>query len=262
MTDPAPLSALIRLDGRVAVVTGAGQGIGRGIAVRLAEAGATVVVADLDAAQAAAAADDIRGSGGAAHGVGVDVADEQSVASLFRVATDDLGGLDVLVNNAGIFPTWPVLDMQAADFDRVLGVNLRGVFLCTREAGRVMAAQGRGGAIVNVTSVDATHPSMVGLAAYDASKHGAWGFTKNVALEFAPHGIRVNAVAPGAIDTPGARASGAGSDEAMAAFAQMIPLGRMGTPDDIARAAVFLASDLSGYMTGAQVIVDGGMLLR
>jgi len=110
--------------------------------------------------------------------------------------------------------------------------------------------------------VDALHPSMVGLAHYDASKHGMWGFTKNVALELAPHGIRVNAVAPGGVLTEGVREMGAGTDEAVAAFAGRVPLQRMGDPDDIARAVVFLAVPMSGYMTGSQVVVDGGLLLR
>jgi 2-deoxy-D-gluconate 3-dehydrogenase len=134
---------------------------------------------------------------------------------------------------------WLVADWN---FDRVLAVNLRGVFLCTREAALTMVDRDRGGAIVNVTSIDALHPSMVGLAHYDASKHGAWGFTKNVALELAPHGIRVNAVAPGGVLTPGVEEMGGGSSEAVAAFTTRIPMGRMGDPDDIARAVVFLLS--------------------
>ena len=121
-----------------------------------------------------------------------------------------------------------------------------------------MIEQGRGGRIVNITSIDALHPSMVGLAHYDASKHGAWGFTKNVALELAPHDIQVNAIAPGGITTPG---TGEMDPETMKAFETMIPMRRMGDPDDIARAALFLASDLASYMTGSQIVVDGGRLL-
>ena len=256
-----PLPDLISLRGQVAVVTGAGRGIGRGIALRLAEAGAAVVVVDRDEVEAASVADEIRGTGAAAHAVQADVSDEAAVRSLVRATCDDLGGIDVLVNNAGIFPSCPVLQMETADFDRVLAVNLRGVFLCTRETALAMVDRGRGGAIVNVTSIDALHPSMVGLAHYDASKHAVWGFTKNVALELAPHGIRVNALAPGGVLTPGVAEMGAGSDEAVAAFAAGIPEGRMGDPDDIARAALFLASDMSSYMTGTQVVVDGGALL-
>ena len=261
MAERIRLPDLIALRSRVAVVTGAGRGIGRGIALRLAEAGAAVVVVDRDEVEAASVADEIRATGATAHAVQADVSDEAAVRSLVRATCDDLGGIDVLVNNAGIFPSCPVLQMETADFDRVLAVNLRGVFLCTRESALAMVERGRGGAIVNVTSIDALHPSMVGLAHYDASKHGVWGFTKNVALELAAHRIRVNAVAPGGVLTPGVAEMGAGSDEAVAAFAARIPEGRMGDPDDIARAVLFLASDMSSYMTGAQVVVDGGALL-
>jgi 2-deoxy-D-gluconate 3-dehydrogenase len=121
-----------------------------------------------------------------------------------------------------------------------------------------MIDQGHGGRIINITSIDALHPSMVGLAHYDASKHGAWGFTKNVALELAPHRIWVNAIAPGGIRTPGA---GEMDDDTLKAFEALIPMHRMGAPDDIGRAALFLASDLCSYMTGAQIVVDGGRLL-
>lgn len=263
MTDHVPLPDLIRLDGRAAAVTGAGRGIGRGIALRLAEAGAAVAVVDRDEASASAVADEIRAAGGVARAVRADVSDEADVAALVDACREALGGIDVMVNNAGVFPACPVLSMEAADFDRVLSVNLRGVFLCTRAAALAMVDQGRGGAIVNVTSIDALHPSMVGLAHYDASKHGVWGFTKNVALELADHGIRVNAVAPGAVLTPGVEEmSGGDMAGTVAAFAERIPMRRMGDPDDIARAVLFLASPMSSYMTGAQVVVDGGVLLR
>jgi 2-deoxy-D-gluconate 3-dehydrogenase len=262
MTGNESIANLMRLDGRVALVTGAGRGIGRAIAMRLAEAGAAVAVADLDADAALEVTEAIRAAGGTAEAAPADVADEADVKTLVRACGDQMGGLDVLVNNAGIFPMRPVLEMATADFDRVLSVNLRGAFLCTREAALAMVEQGRGGSIVNVTSVDALHPSMVGLAHYDASKHGMWGFTKNVALELAPHGIRVNAVAPGGVLTEGVRQMGAGTDEAVAAFAGRVPLQRMGDPDDIARAVLFLAVPMSGYMTGSQVVVDGGLLLR
>lgn len=260
MAERIALPDLISLDGKVALVTGAGRGIGRAIALRLAEAGAAVAVADLDADLALAVTDEIRAAGGTAEAAPADVSDEADVKSVVRACVDRMGGLDVLVNNAGIFPTRPVLEMETADFDRVVSVNLRGVFLCTREAALVMVDRG-GGSIVNVTSIDALHPSMVGLAHYDASKHGVWGFTKNVALEFAPHGIRVNAVAPGGVLTEGVRDMGADTAEAIAAFSARIPMGRMGDPDDIARAVLFLASPLSAYMTGSQVVVDGGRLL-
>jgi 2-deoxy-D-gluconate 3-dehydrogenase len=145
----------------------------------------------------------------------------------------------------------------------VQAVNLRGLFLCNREAARSMAATG-GGVIINIGSVDSVHPSMIGLAAYDASKHGVWGFTKNLALEVAKRGIRVNAIAPGGIATEGLKQS-MGQEKLrdnIEAFEASVPMGRLGEPDDIATVALFLASDASSYMTGALVVVDGGVLLR
>jgi 2-deoxy-D-gluconate 3-dehydrogenase len=259
------LADLFDLTGRTAVVTGAAMGIGCAIAARLAAAGAAVVIADLDASAAAATAKEFEDREFNVLAVGVDVADERDVRAIFDTAIAWRGKVDILVNNAGIFPTVPVLDMTVEDFDRVQAVNLRGAFLCAREAGRRMRKQGTGGVIINITSIDALHPSSVGLAHYDASKHGLWGFTKNLALELAPFGIRVNALAPGAVATPGASAASPHSDidpqEVIAAFVARIPMGRIGQPDDIARMALVLASDVSSYMTGAQVVVDGGVLL-
>lgn len=156
------------------------------------------------------------------------------------------------------------MQMQPRDFERILAVNLEGAFLCTKAAAQQMIAQGRGGKIINITSVDALHPSMIGLATYDASKHGLWGFTKSVALELAPHKIWVNAIAPGAISTPGTGAGGSANKqlaEMLEPFVAKIPMHRMGEPDDIGKIALFLASDLSSYMTGAQIVADGGVLL-
>jgi 2-deoxy-D-gluconate 3-dehydrogenase len=252
-----PLSDLIDLTGRTAVVTGAAMGIGRAIAERLHEAGANVVIGDLDAARDEAAASLNAMRPGSAVAVRADVSDEQDVAGMIAAA-DALGGVDILVNNAGIYPSVPFVDMDAAIFRRVIDVNLVGVFLCTKAAAGRMIERGRGGRIVNITSIDALHPSMVGLAHYDASKHGVWGFTKNVALELSRYGIWVNAIAPGGIATPGA--SGV-PQELITAFESVIPMHRMGQADEIARATLFLASDLASYMTGSQIVVDGGKLL-
>ena len=237
------------------------MGIGLGIARRLHEAGADVLIADIDEQAAGEAAAELSGAGSAgALAVQVDVSNAASVERMIGSAVLDFGGVDILVNNAGIYPFMPLAEADVDIFRHVLDVNLTGLFMCTQAAAAQMVLQGRGGRIVNVTSIDALHPSMVGLAHYDASKHGAWGFTKNVALELAADGILVNAVAPGGIVTPGA--GGALDDESRAAFEAMIPMGRMGDPDDIARAVLFLASGLSSYMTGSQIVVDGGRLLR
>jgi 2-deoxy-D-gluconate 3-dehydrogenase len=252
------LAELTDLSGRTAIVAGGAFGIGHGIALRLHEAGASVTVADVDPGADAFAAELDARRPGSALAVHVDVSDEAAVADAVHATVERFGGLDILVNNAGIFPQAPVLEMDSALFRHVIEVNLTGVYLCTRAAADQMIAQGRGGRIVNITSIDALHPSMVGLAHYDASKHGVWGFTKNVALELAPHKIWVNAIAPGGITT---RGTGDMPDELMEQFAQTIPMHRIGDPDDIARAALFLASDMASYMTGSQIVVDGGKLL-
>jgi 2-deoxy-D-gluconate 3-dehydrogenase len=254
------LRELVDLTGRVAVVTGGSMGIGLGIARRLHEAGAAVTVADLRGDLAADVAQELDAARpGSALAVRADVADEDDVRRMVQETVTGLGRIDVLVNNAGIYPNRALADMDVGTFRRVLDVNLTGVFICTREVAAHMVARGGGGRIVNVTSIDALHPSMVGLAHYDASKHGLWGFTKSTALELAPHGIAVNAVAPGAIRTPG---TGDVDPDALDAFAALIPMGRIGEPDDIGRAVLFLASDLASYVTGTQLVVDGGRLLR
>ncbi len=157
--------------------------------------------------------------------------------------------------------------MTVEFWDKVQAVNMRSVFLCTQNATQMMKSNGAGN-IINIASIDAFHPSMVGLGAYDASKHGVWGFTKNVALEFGTLGIRVNAIAPGGIATEGVEKMSGGTSQSaeemkktMEAFLAKIPLGRMGQPDDIATAALFLASDASSYMTGSIMTIDGGVLL-
>jgi 2-deoxy-D-gluconate 3-dehydrogenase len=261
-----PLADLIDLRERTAIVTGAGMGIGRGITRRLHEAGAAVVIADRDPVAAGAVAEELNGSRAeSALAVEVDVALEADVAHMVEATVDRFGGVDILVNNAGIYPFMPLAQMSHEDFSRVIAVNLHGVFLCTRAASERMIAQGRGGRIVNVTSIDAVHPSMVGLAHYDASKHGAWGFTKNVALELAEHNIWVNAIAPGGVATEGVAASqgqGGLTGTEIEEMTRRIPMARFGDPDDIGRVALFLASDLSSYMTGEQIVIDGGLLLR
>lgn len=255
---------LIDLKNKTAIVTGGAMGIGFGIAYRLAEAGANVVIADINEEVGATAAEQLRDKGWKAEFIKTEVADEQQVKDATDFAVKIYGSIDILVNNAGIYPIIPVMHMAPADFEKILAVNLKSVFLFTKAVGEVMVKQGRGGKIINITSIDALHPSSVGLAVYDASKHGLWGFTKNTALELAPHNIQVNAIAPGGIATPG---TGAGKpvnpniEAILKKFLEKIPMKRMGEPDDIGKVALFLASDLSSYITGSQIVVDGGVLL-
>lgn len=258
------LQQSIDLNGKTAVVTGGAMGIGFGISYRLAEAGANVVIADLNEEVGNKAAKELTDDGFKATFIKTDVASEDDVKQATDFAVKTYGGIDILVNNAGIYPIAPVMQMAPADFEKILAVNLKSVFLFTKAAGEVMIKQGRGGKIINITSIDALHPSAVGLAVYDASKHGLWGFTKNTALELAPHDIQVNAIAPGGINTPGAGAGAPKTPEMEAIqkrFIEKIPMKRMGEPDDIGTVALFLASSLSSYMTGTQVVVDGGVLL-
>lgn len=257
---------LLDLTGKTSIVTGGALGIGFGIVYRLAEAGACVVIADLDGEKAKKSAGDLTANGWRAHGVACDVSQEQAVKSMIAETVTNFGRVDILVNNAGIYPAMPLSKMTLADFNRVIAINLAGAFLCTKYAADQMIKQGNGGKVINITSIDALHPSMIGLAHYDSSKHGLWGFTKNAALEYAEHKIWVNAIAPGGIATPGATQMQQGPQNAeqeamIKLFMNKIPMHRMGEADEIGKVALFLASDMSSYMTGSQIVVDGGVLL-
>jgi len=253
------LERLFGLAGRVALVTGGASGIGRGVARRLAEAGADVAVADLDPVRAEGVAADLAALGGRTCGLGADVRDEASVTAMVREATATLGVPTILVNNAGIYPTSPIADMPVADWDRVMATNLRGPFLCTREGARAMRAAGRRGTIVNVSSIESMHPSFVGMAHYGASKGGLNMLTRSAALEFAPDRITVNAVCPGGVETEGTQA--AFGDGLKAQLEARIPLGRVATPEDIGGVVAFLAGPAAAYVTGATLVVDGGYLI-
>ena len=260
------LKQLLDLSSKSAVVTGGAMGIGFGIARRLAEAGAMITIADINAEAAEVSSNKLNDFGWVAQSVSGDVGSAKDVNRMVDVAVKTYGGLDIWVNDAGIYPFSPILQLREELWDRVLGVNLKGTFLCSQAAGRQMVAQGRGGVIINIASVDAVHPSFVGLGHYDASKGGMVMFTKSLALELAPYAIRVMAIAPGGINTEGVRGvseptNGAETNGAAAAMLRRVPLGRMGEPDDIARVALFLASDAAAYMTGSVVFVDGGYLL-
>ena len=258
------ISELVDLKGKTAIVTGGAMGIGFGIASRLAEAGANIVIADINEEAANKAVKELQSISLISAFIKTDVSDESEVKNAVDFAMKTYKSIDILVNNAGIYPTIPVMKMKLDDFEKVIHVNLRSVFLFTKAVSEVMIKQNKGGKIINVTSIDALHPSAIGLAVYDASKHGLWGFTKNTALELAPHNISVNAVAPGGISTPGTGAGqqvSAEMEEILKKFKEKIPMKRMGEPDDIGKVVLFLASGLSDYMTGTQVVVDGGVLL-
>lgn len=255
------------LTGKTAIVTGGAMGIGVGIVRRLAEAGANVVIGDVDGPAAERAAATVPGPARVV-AMHADVTQVHTGDRLVARCVEEFGGLDILVNNAGIFPLAPMLQTPPELFDRVYAVNLKGLAYVTKAAAVRMVAQGRGGKIVNIASIDSLRPSMVGLAAYDASKGGVLMLTKSLALELAPHGIQVNAIAPGGISTEGTAAlmTGLGltpeqQEEMTRQSVERIPMRRMGVPDDIARVAVFLASSGSDYMTGDIVVVDGGWLL-
>jgi 2-deoxy-D-gluconate 3-dehydrogenase len=251
-----------------AIVTGGAMGIGFGIVTRLVEAGANVLVADLDGDLAARKAAELAGPGKVAS-LGIDVTDPTAGQRMVDECVAAFGGVDILVNNAGIYPMSPLLDMTREAWEKVIDVNLTGLAFVSKAVGSRMVEQGRGGKIVNIASIDALHPSMIGLAAYDSSKGGVLMFTRAFALEMAQHGVNVNAIAPGGITTEGTSVplqdSGMTAEEMaamMEQFAAQIPVGRMGAPDDIAKVVVFLASPASDYVTGELIVVDGGRLLK
>lgn len=251
------LDDVLRLDGKTAIVTGGAKGIGRGIAERLVEAGADVIIADVDAEAGRAAAADI-----GAHFVAADMTVPEDLERLVAEADAREGHLEILVNNAGIFPFAPALEMSVEAWDRVMAVNLRGLFLLSRAFANAVIAGGRRASIVNIGSIDSFHPSNVGLAAYDASKGGVLMFTRNFALEVAPHGIRVNMIAPGGVMTEGVSAAqGSVPEDVLAQFLARVPLARWGEPDDIAMMALALVTPMTAYVTGSAFVVDGGRLL-
>jgi NAD(P)-dependent dehydrogenase (short-subunit alcohol dehydrogenase family) len=253
------MTMTIELTDKVAVVTGAGSGIGEACATLMAARGAKVLVADIDAGQAERVAKAISASDGVAVAASVDVADPAAVEGMVASALDELGGLDIGVNNAGIGgPIAPTGDYPLDGWRTVMSVNLDGVFYCTREEIRAMRERG-GGSIVNMASILGS----VGFAnsvAYVSAKHGVLGLTKNAALEHASDGIRVNAVGPGFIRTPLVESSM--DDEALAFLEGLHALGRLGTSEEVAELVAWLASDASSFVTGSYHPVDGGYLAR
>jgi NAD(P)-dependent dehydrogenase (short-subunit alcohol dehydrogenase family) len=249
----------MQFSGKVVLVTGAQQGIGRAMAAAFAAAGADVAVNWLDDEPAAAGlAAEIRAAGRRALPVRADVGDIAEVRAMVTAVETGLGPIDVLINNAGVFPRVPFLDMTESDWDHVLGVNLKGACFCAQAVARALVAAGRPGSIVNISSGAAFRGSPRGVH-YCASKGGVVSMTRQMALELAPHRVRVNAIAPGLTDTAQPRYGG--SEEEIAATARAIPLGRIAQPEEIARAAVFLCSDDAGFITGQTLHVNGGSYL-
>lgn len=249
----------MRLSGKTAIVTGGSMGIGRAIAERFAREGARVVLASRNAEMGEAVAAAIRAVGGEAGFVRTDVSDEEQVRALVEATLARYGGLDILVNNAGIAAPWgSVTDVSYADWRQVLATNLDSIFLCSKHAIPALIARG-GGSIVNLSSV-LGHGVVRGFPAYCASKGGLELLTRQMALEYARHNVRVNAIAPGFIATPMFETGH--PEEEKVLIARQHPLGRVGRPEEVANAALFLASDEASFITGATLVVDGGLLTQ
>lgn len=255
-----------RLESRIALVTGGAQGLGEALCRRLADEGASIAVADLNGAGAQAVAASLADAGHRAIGAQADVTDEQSVAEMFRRTVDELGGLDILIANAGVLRAHDIQEFPVADWRLVLEVNLTGYFLCAREAARHMAAQKRG-CIIQINSKSGKKGSFRN-SAYAASKFAGIGLTQSLALDLAPYGVRVNAVCPGnlldgtlwqqSLYEQYARKWGITEEEVRRKYVEQVPLGRGCRYDDVAGVVVFLASDESSYLTGQAINVTGG----
>jgi NAD(P)-dependent dehydrogenase (short-subunit alcohol dehydrogenase family) len=258
------IADLVSLKGRNAVVTGAAWGLGKGTARRLAEAGASVLIADIDAEKAAASAAELaEATGSRVISTAMDAQDSASILAALELAVREFGGIDIWVNNAGIPSATPLFDLSEEEFERVVAINLKGTFVGAREAARHMVEAGRGGVIVNVASLAGVRGISPGQAAYVGSKHGVVGLTKQMAIELGRHDIRVMGIAPGVCLTEKTMFL---ADMAPEQLKQIgIPgidgslLGRVGTVDDVARVILFCASDMAMFMTGSTLLVDGGI---
>ena len=261
------IAELFNLSEKGTIVTGGAMGIGKAISLRLAEAGAAVMIADLDLDTANATADEIKSNGGKAQAIQADASKSDDAEKVIESTMEAFGSVDILVNNAGIYPLLPVMRVEEQLWDKVIDINLKGSFLYAQAAAKAMIDAGNGGKIINLASVDGFHPNG-NATPYNASKGGVVMLTKALALELAPHKILVNAVAPGSIITPGTKSWGAAAiadgltyEQLGKSFMGRIPLERPGEPDDIAKVVLFLASAAADYMTGDVLLVDGGYLL-
>lgn len=261
------LSDLGSLANQVALVTGGGQGIGAAIALRLAEGGAAVVITDIDLDNAQRTAAEVTQAGGRALAIRADVAQIADTETAVQAAISAFGRLDILVNNAALVGPSPVMEIDEKLWDAVVGIDLKGVFFQAQAAARAMIAANRKGKIINIASVDAFLP-VGGLVPYDSAKGGVVMMTKSLAKELGKHGITVNCVAPGGVNTPGARDATPGIMAVLGVDASTMEtspirsaLGRYAEPDDIAKVVYFLATGMADFMTGTCVTVDGGYLL-
>ncbi|MBI3634548.1 MAG: SDR family oxidoreductase [Candidatus Yonathbacteria bacterium] len=251
---------MFNLQNKVALVTGARRGMGRSHALALAGQGAKVVITDIDLAQCELVADEVRANGGDVICFKLDVSNKADVDSVFDQVIAKYGRLDILVNNAGIYESHPFLEMSEAEWDRTIDINLKGYFLCAQRAAKEMA-KNKWGRIINIASIASggVGVGIAGGAHYTASKGGIIGMSETLAIELAPLGITVNVIGPGVIDTPMVGAANI-PKEAMDAILAGVPLKRMGRPEEVSFAVVFLASEEASYVTGATLYVDGGWL--
>ncbi len=248
----------MRLQGKAAIVTGAGSGIGEATAVRFAAEGARVAVVDVDGARARATADAIARAGGTPTAIAADVSRSADVQALVDQAYKAYGRIDILINNAGTFTGTPFLDITEAEWDLVIDTNLKGMFLVGQAVARRMAQDGKGGCIINMSSINAVL-AIPTAAAYCASKGGVKQLTGAMAIALAPHKIRVNAIGPGTVVTGMTREMVANPDTVRAILSRT-PMGRLCQPEEIANIALFLASDEASYLTGTTIYADGGRL--
>lgn len=248
------------LKGKVTIVTGARRGMGKSHALKFAKAGAKVTVSDISQEECQQVVDEIEKAGGEALAIKCDVSNKKEVDEMIKKTVEKFGKVDILVNNAGICEFKPFLEMTEEEWDRTLNINLKGYFLCAQAAAKEMVKQ-KSGAIVNIASVvmGQIGKGMAALAHYSASKGGIAALTKTLALELAPHNIRVNVIAPGAIDTPMA-ASAKTDPKMLEQTLAVIPLHRMGKAEEVTNTVLFLSSDASSYITGSIIVVDGGWL--